>query len=68
MTTDGMIRIVNLRKMELQKELDYLRDPTNNPPSRHEGETVNEYANGLMRAYEKEIEFIDKLFKLSTGK
>lgn len=61
---EWILRVLNLRKMELQQEIDYLRDPTINPPSRHEGETVNEYANGKIYAHEREIEFIDKLLKL----
>lgn len=64
MTNEGIIRTLNLRIETLHNEIDYLRDPKVNPPSRHDGETVNEYANGLIRAYEKEIDFIKKLLSI----
>lgn len=49
---------------ELYQEIEYLTDPKVNPPSRHEGETINEYANGMIaRINNHEIEFLKKLLK-----
>lgn len=64
MTSEGIIRALNLRVIVLQDEIEYLRYPIRNPPSRHGGETINEYANGFIRAREQEIEFIQKLLAL----
>lgn len=64
MSTDGLRRIVGMRIDELKTDILYLTDPKVNPPSRHEGETVNEYANGVIAGKNHEIDFLKKLFEL----
>jgi chemotaxis signal transduction protein len=65
MSNDGIRRVIGMRIEELENEVLYLTDPKVNPPSRHEGETLNEYANGMVaRINNHEIEFLKKLFKL----
>lgn len=59
-----MRRVIGMRIEELKTDILYLTDPKVNPPSRHEGETVNEYANGMISQKKHEIDFLIKLFEL----
>jgi hypothetical protein len=66
MTIEGVRRVISLRIQELDSDILYLTDPKVNPPSRHEGETVNEYANGMITQKKHEIDFLRKLFELTA--
>lgn len=66
MSIDGVKRVIGMRIEELKNDILYLTDPKVNPPSRYEGETVNEYANGLITQKKHEIDFLRKLFELTA--